>query len=252
MGSGDEQQRLDASPKRQCRLHRPLSGLERVEIPQPPFCDGEVRHDIVVGAGVRRILRKRIPDGGSELAERLTRLRIQPHDVLTEPASARETAVEGADRRCGLSQGRNDIWGQGGRWNEGTQNGDVGRHTPGGCPVKVLTVPVYEGIRFGDGCDDRSLGRGRCVRCRRQIAHSAEDIESQNRLGARTWRGHGAEKAVAAAGVGSLRILPASMGSADRARPIAPAATPTLVPAVAPITPARALPIGIDPYMICR
>lgn len=252
MGTGYEQQRLDAPPKWQCCLHRPLSGLERIEISQPPFCDGEMRYDVVVGAAVRRILRKRLPDGGSELAERLTGLGIQPHNVLTEPARGGETAVEGADRRCGSSQGRNDIWGQGGRGHERTQNGDVGRHSPTSCRIKVPTVPVYERIRFGDGRDDRSLRRGRGVPCRRQIAHSAEDIESQNRLLGPALARHVVEKAVAAAGVRSLRILPASMGSADRARPIAPAATPILVPAVAPRTPARALPIGIEPYMICR
>jgi hypothetical protein len=113
LGTGNEQQRLDAPPKWQCCPDRPLSGLERIEISEPPFCDGEVRYDIVIGAAVRRILRKRIPDGGSELAERLTGCGIQPHNVLTEPASARETAVEGADRGRGPSQGRKDLWGQG-------------------------------------------------------------------------------------------------------------------------------------------
>ena len=46
----------------------------------------------------------------------------------------------------------------------------------------------------------------------------------------------------------------ASMGMADRAKPIVPhaAGRPARVPTVAPRTPARALPIGMDPYMIWR
>lgn len=73
----------------------------REGVGEAAFSHRQVRNHVVVDPAVGSVLRKRFVNSRSEVAERLCRLGIQPHDVLTEPTGARGNAVEGSHRLNG-------------------------------------------------------------------------------------------------------------------------------------------------------
>lgn len=157
-GAGDQHHAVDPSRDRERRPHQVLGRSHGRQAADPCVTDGQVWHHLVVGAPIRRVVGEVRRDHPGEMPEGLRRVRLQPQNLLLEPARTGETAVERRDHRHLLGQRRDDLVVHSMRLHERVHHRYVSRHAPGRRRVQMSTVLVHHHVGGRDGDDQGGLG----------------------------------------------------------------------------------------------
>ena len=147
----------------------------------PTLSDGQMRNDFIVRPAVGRVLRERIPDHPGELAEQRGRVRVQPQDVLTEPARAPQAAVERVHRCNGCGEAAEKLLVDCEGRDERIQDGEMSGDAPTCRRVQTVTVLANDWLRARDRHYHRRFRRQPRIGRRVEIPHPMDATDPARR-----------------------------------------------------------------------